>query len=338
LQQNAANIIAATAAEMRIAAKYLHGARRQIADLLSENRKLSHAQRALASELHDANQARDAVFAASEQISQEREALSGRLNQVLQQHDAAIAERDDLARQREALVGECAEILAQRDAVIAERNGLSRELEALANDCVISAAECDRVFVERDRLAAESWRWFEATIAVGAAGAASGSNGAAPGGSRISLRRSPPRDLAAVWQRRRLKRLIAAARRASASQQWEIAARHYCDAIDCAPPRRAALWVQYGHALKEAGKLQAGEYAYRRSLECDDRVADTHFQLGHVLGLQNRASEAARSYLRALRLAPHLHDAIYGLLALGWTAETLRSELLRQGTPPAAIN
>jgi len=101
--------------------------------------------------------------------------------------------------------------------------------------------------------------------------------------------------------------------------------------------------------LKEAGKLEAGEYAYRRSLECDDRIADTHLQLAHVLALQNRASEASESYLRSLRLEPHSHDAIYGLLALGWTAETLRSELrgdrprenadrTRERTPPTAVS
>jgi tetratricopeptide (TPR) repeat protein len=135
-------------------------------------------------------------------------------------------------------------------------------------------------------------------------------------------------DLRTIRQWRHQKKSMAAARRASAAHKWEIAARHYCEAIDCAP-RKAALWVQYGHALKEAGKVEAGEYAYRRSLECDDRVADTHLQLARVLALQNRASEASESYLRALRLAPHSHDAIYGLLALGWTAETLRSQLQR---------
>jgi tetratricopeptide (TPR) repeat protein len=90
------------------------------------------------------------------------------------------------------------------------------------------------------------------------------------------------------------------------------------------------LWVQYGHALKEAGKLEAGESAYRRSLECDDRLADTHLQLAHVLALQTRTIEASESCLRALRLAPSSYDAICALVSLGWTVETIRAEMQKE--------
>jgi hypothetical protein len=295
LQQSASDIIAATAAEMRLSEKYLRGARLHAAALLTENRKIGDAHRALAGELDAAIQARDTALAERARISQERDALAGGRDQILRQLDAVIVERDELSRQR----------------------------DGLADDCATIAAERDRAVAERDKLADESRRWFEATIAVGAA---AGFGGAMPGGARKSILRSRLRELGTISQWRQQKRLIASARCASAAHKWEFAARYYSEAINCAP-HNPALWVQYGHALREAGKLEAGEYAYRRSLECDDRIADTHLQLAHVLALQNRPSEASESLLRSLRLEPHLHDAIYGLLALGWTTETLRSEL-----------
>jgi tetratricopeptide (TPR) repeat protein len=115
---------------------------------------------------------------------------------------------------------------------------------------------------------------------------------------------------------------IALARCAARQERWELAVRYYRDAIDQAP-RNAALWVQYGHALKEAGKFEASERAYQRALECDDRIADTHLQLGHLLGLQNRPIEAGESYIRALRLAPRLQDAFYALRSLGWASDDI---------------
>src|SRR5262245_7792103 len=110
-----------------------------------------------------------------------------------------------------------------------------------------------------------------------------------------------------------LKRLgrssIALADRARNAGQWELAARLYRKALD-RHPRNPPIWVQYGHALKEAGslhdpdKLAQAEIAYRRALSLDLSAADAHLQLGHVLKLQGKTEEAAAAYLRAFALDP----------------------------------
>ena len=81
----------------------------------------------------------------------------------------------------------------------------------------------------------------------------------------------------------------------------------------------AAIWVQYGHALKENGRWAEAETAYRRSLACDPSLADTHLQLGHVLKLQGRMPAAQAAYLRAFALDPALPYPTEELTGLGWS-------------------
>jgi TPR repeat len=102
--------------------------------------------------------------------------------------------------------------------------------------------------------------------------------------------------------------------------EWEFAARHYRAALQ-AMPNAFAIWVQYGHALKESGNLAEAEQAYRRALSLGADAADTHLQLGHALKLQGRMDEAEVSYLRAVALDPALPHPRDELLGLGWTRE-----------------
>jgi glycosyltransferase involved in cell wall biosynthesis/Tfp pilus assembly protein PilF len=88
---------------------------------------------------------------------------------------------------------------------------------------------------------------------------------------------------------------------------WQEAAGHYEKAL-AIQPERAALWVQYGHALKETGDLAAGEHAYRKAIALAPDVADTYLQLGHALKLQGRIAEAAAAYRKAAGLAPGVAD------------------------------
>ncbi|TMJ50751.1 MAG: tetratricopeptide repeat protein, partial [Alphaproteobacteria bacterium] len=128
--------------------------------------------------------------------------------------------------------------------------------------------------------------------------------------------------------RRSLKRLkpsfIALADRARATGQWERAAQLYRKALQ-RNPRNAPIWVQYGHALKEAGKLcepdklAQAELAYRKALSLDPSVADTYVQLGHVLKLQDKTNEAEASYLRAFALDPSIPYPLRELSGLGWS-------------------
>jgi tetratricopeptide (TPR) repeat protein len=110
------------------------------------------------------------------------------------------------------------------------------------------------------------------------------------------------------------------------------AARYYREALD-QKSDDPAIWVQYGHALKESGSLSRNlteaENAYRTSLELDADVADTHLQLGHALKLQGRSIEASAAYVRALALDPTLDHASSELKALGWTTGRIQLAIRR---------
>jgi len=92
--------------------------------------------------------------------------------------------------------------------------------------------------------------------------------------------------------------IITLADRARDAGDWEAAARLYRKAL-ARNPRNPPIWVQYGHALKESGRLAEAEAAYRRALAYDPRDADAHLQLGHALKLQGRKEEAQSAYLRS---------------------------------------
>ena len=96
---------------------------------------------------------------------------------------------------------------------------------------------------------------------------------------------------------------------------WRRAARYYQKAL-AEEPDAAAVWVQYGHSLKEMGDLAAAEAAYRKSLQYDPDAADTWLQLGRALKIQARPHEAAAAYRQALALDAELGAAACELAAL----------------------
>lgn len=103
--------------------------------------------------------------------------------------------------------------------------------------------------------------------------------------------------------------------RARDHADWRRAARYYQKAL-AEEPDAAAIWVQYGHALKEMGDPAAAEAAYRKSLQYDADTADTWLQLGHALKIQGRPGEAAAAYRQALALDAGLEAAACELAAL----------------------
>ncbi len=120
--------------------------------------------------------------------------------------------------------------------------------------------------------------------------------------------------------------------RARDAGEWDLAAGYYREALQ-AMPGASAIWVQYGHALKESGHIVEAERAYRRSLSLSPDAADTHLQLGHVLKLQRRMGEAEAAYLRSAALDPALRHPRDELIGFGWTSE--RIEQRRQASAPA---
>ena len=67
--------------------------------------------------------------------------------------------------------------------------------------------------------------------------------------------------------------------RARDARKWSEAAELY-DGYLKLRGSDASIWVQYGHALKESGKLDEAENAYEQSLVLSPMVADTHLQWG----------------------------------------------------------
>ncbi|HEY3909200.1 MAG TPA: tetratricopeptide repeat protein [Stellaceae bacterium] len=125
------------------------------------------------------------------------------------------------------------------------------------------------------------------------------------------------------WRRRAAEPIgarLTRANRARNAGEWDDAARHYREVLQ-AWPNAPAIWVQYGHALKEGGRLAEAEQAYRQSVGLSPDTADTYLQLGHLLNLQGRRGEAVEAYLRSARLAPGQRHASDALIGLGWTAE-----------------
>lgn len=100
---------------------------------------------------------------------------------------------------------------------------------------------------------------------------------------------------------------------------WRDAVLHYRAYLD-AMGQDAAVWVQYGHALKEAGSVPQAEAAYRAALALAPDDADGHLQLGHALKLQGKRDQAVQCYWRSLALQP-TRQAVVELRATGQRVE-----------------
>jgi O-antigen biosynthesis protein len=116
---------------------------------------------------------------------------------------------------------------------------------------------------------------------------------------------------------------LALADHARDERQWQLAARRYSDVLE-QWPENAAIWVQFGHALKESGRVAEAEAVYRHAIQLSPANADTHLQLGHALKLQDRTNEAVEAYAAALRLDPAPDHAANELMALGWTSSDIQ--------------
>jgi lipopolysaccharide biosynthesis protein len=144
---------------------------------------------------------------------------------------------------------------------------------------------------------------------------------------------------------RRKLSAISLADRARDAGQWRLAIQFYRQALD-QDPDNPPIWVQYGHALKEAGqlrdpdKLSQAELAYRKALALHPGAADSYLQLGHVLKLQGRKEEAEAAYLHAAVLDGSAAEPLRELNALGWSeAQVVELRTLtRPQDAPAAIN
>jgi tetratricopeptide (TPR) repeat protein len=138
-----------------------------------------------------------------------------------------------------------------------------------------------------------------------------------------------------LWRYIRRPSIITRADHSMRASQWVIAARLYRKALHRSPAQ-PAIWVQYGHALKESGKITLAEAAYRMAFAYEPGNADAYLHLGHVLKIQGKKDEAQGAYLHAVAIDPSFSDAGNALAELGWSAGRL-AELQRWAAARSSI-
>lgn len=160
-----------------------------------------------------------------------------------------------------------------------------------------------------------------------------------------SLIGAEPGRAAAASRRRSL---IAQADTARDRRQFDEAARLYRQVTELAPDN-IGMQVQYGHALKEAGRYADAEAAYRGARDARPDDSDIALQLGHFYKLLDRLDDAEQSYKAALSLRPDWSEAGRELEAIArhralWSGEPrptrtqlVIARLAPMGLRPAAL-
>lgn len=111
---------------------------------------------------------------------------------------------------------------------------------------------------------------------------------------------------------------LSRARAAARAGNWGEAARKYRSLVQSAQ-RTPNIWMQYGHALREAGDPAAAEIAYSHVLTLYDTRAEAHLQLGHILRERGQDTDAAQNYADALWLNRNMDEARLAIEKLGYS-------------------
>ncbi len=288
-------------------ASALRAAERAILNLTEERDRLAADNSSLEGKWAAARSEIVALTAEQNRLSVDKAQLDKAVAEMTARHDAITAHHAQLDRALQAAQGEISSLIRERDQAVAARVSietlLARTQAEAAEETSRSATKLDaQSTIIKAVIAACSDRtlWF------------------GPARSQHSwLRRLPYSSLRLLrgkeW--RRARALIEKADCARNANKWMEAARNYRAALSLMP-EAAAIWVQYGHALKESGHVGGAEAAYRRALEIDPGVADTHIQLAHALKLQGRRFEAVATSFRAIRLDPNLSYVLHEVIAL----------------------
>jgi len=87
------------------------------------------------------------------------------------------------------------------------------------------------------------------------------------------------------------------------AKDWQAASTAYQKYLETFPDD-AGIWVQYGHALKEQGKLTEAEDPYRRAANIVPNDADSRLHLAHLLKQLDRPRQAMTLFREVMELAP----------------------------------
>ncbi len=299
----AGEFIDETRAEIEISERYIGRARDVVDKLASERDALAAATSTFGADRERLQRDLDIVLAECERLShQYRDAMV--LKEVSDQSCAAKAvELARMSEENTLLQRELAEARAEGRRLASKCGALTRTRDCLTADCERLSRERSQIENDRERAAAEGERWFAAAIRW-----PKDLTPAAP----ARLRREWLHNVVLRWldaadrcfmrlRRQETPRLLAD--RARDARQWELAARYYLDELARAPGA-AAIWVQLGHALKEAGRTADAETAYRKAASFDGASLDTLLSLAHVLTMRREDTEVSALYAQALALAP----------------------------------
>ncbi|WP_082444503.1 glycosyltransferase [Sphingomonas sp. Leaf242] len=111
-------------------------------------------------------------------------------------------------------------------------------------------------------------------------------------------------------------RFRTAAREAARNRDWITAVKSY-QAYLVRKPNDVKALVQYGHATREAGDIEAAVAAYGRALDITPQAAEIWFHLSHACKRLGDRSAAIDCCARAAELDPTFAKATEELLALG---------------------
>ena len=316
-------LIDETLAEVQISEKYLVKARDQMKTLASERDAIKAAK--------------DTLVTESDRLANERDAALAEQDRLARERDAAIADNDRVTREWVAAATERDQLITESSRVSAEKDRLEDEVAAAKAAHAAQAALLARLradlaglYADRDRVVAQNERWFNAAAQWPAKDVPiSPLSSRARWSHRLfSLLRAGSAD---CWDSRPYGKESSTTRanRARDARQWELAARFFADELD-RDPYAAAIWVQFGHALKEAGRIPEAEAAYRNAVRLSGQTLDTLLALGHALTLQDKRAEAAQIYAQALDLSPPfaLRSAIVNQLDVwGWQSGVARHQV-----------
>ena len=92
-------------------------------------------------------------------------------------------------------------------------------------------------------------------------------------------------------------------------RNWAKAATLYEQGL-ALNPGAFAMWVQFGHMLKESGILAKAQAAYQRALRLRPNDTDLHIQLGHLHLLRGSPGDAREHYACAISLGSRDPNAV----------------------------
>ncbi|MCI4677315.1 glycosyltransferase [Rhodoblastus acidophilus] len=115
---------------------------------------------------------------------------------------------------------------------------------------------------------------------------------------------------------RRNNELRASGDRARVEGDWSKAAENYQSYLSNAP-EDFEIWVQLGHALKEANRFGEARAAYGTAIRLRPDDFDVHLNLGHLEKLAGQRDAAITAYKRSFELNSSNRDALQELIDLG---------------------